>query len=400
MLFRSLSLTDLDIYPWFPTITIRSLSYTIARPNALFIKKEGFSICATKEYLGKQTFIKNLKNNNNTLLLWQKRAELYIHKNVYKAKAIFNKNGKNNSVALIGEKISSIAMYPLLIKGALEKLNLDFTHVKITSENEDTLIIVNNQMPWAELSDLQEQVTSIVQMIYQDGADGITLYQELELPNVGMGNFNFNIVHPLCFNLLDAAKKLENNQPNSHRHYLLGLAYECLNESSLAIIEFKKAFMLDSNDVDILSALGNAFFESGSLDDAFKILYKAYNQSPNNHELSNRLGEVSFILGKIDIAIKAFENALSIQPGYCDYLINLSKAYLVVKKTQEALELLHKAIKFDPESAQAHQTLAVIYEQEGDNMLAKKHALLAYDANPADSDITNLLWELTQTNKK
>ena len=396
----SLTLTDLDLHPWFPTLTVRSLSYTKARPNALFIKEEGFSICATKEYLGKQAFIKNYLNNNDKLLLWQKRAELYLCQNTYKAKAIFHRNAKNNSVALIGEKISSIVLYPALIKKALEKLNLDFQDVKLVSENEDTLVIVNTQTPWAEITDLQEQVSDITQMIYQDGADGIILYKELKLPDVGFGNFSFDKIHPLCFNLLDAAKRLNNNQPNSHRHYLLGLAYECLNERSLALLEFKKAFMLDSNDLDILSALGNAFLESGNLNDAFTLLYKAYNLSDNNHELAHKVGEVSFTLGKIDICIQAFEKALSIQPACCEYLINLSKAYLVVKRTQEALDLLHKAIKFDPESAYAHQTLAIIYEQEGQSVLAKKHALLAYDANPIDNDITNLLWELTQNNKK
>ncbi len=398
---KLLHIGDLDLSPWFATTNMRSLVYLKARPNVLSEKRMGFSICAAKEYLGKQTFIKEYEHNEQIIKFWKKRSERCLSSHNYKAKVVFHENSSKNAVALIGEQIASIALFPALIKGVLEKLLLDFRgKIKLIAHSEDILIIANKEASWVEINELNNKAFSLFTMISQDGADKIDFYEEKSLPLSGAGGFNLQIIPRAFFDLIETAKKLNGSIQNSHRYYLLGLAYECLNESNLAIIEFKKALMLDANDTDILCALGNAFAEMGNYHEAFLLLKKAFNYLPEEPELAHKLGEISFSIGEMEICIKALETAVSINPACSDYLVSLSRAYLTIKKTSEALELLHTAIKCDPESAKAHETLAIIHNEEGNHVLARKHALLAYDANPIDSDIANLLWQITNGSKK
>lgn len=392
---------NISIDPWFETLVIRSLNYLKVRPDTLHQKLEGYIVACAKEYQEKQIPIKTKKNISTEFKLWQKRAHNKLNLHNFKARVITCNHKEIHSVGLIGEKISSLAISPKLIKGALEELQLDFQGmVKLTAYTEDTLVISKSDCSWAEISDMAEKTTGLSNMISSDGCDSLDLFLEVELPKCGAGLFSFKIIPNSFFKLVDTAVRLKNNVNSGHNHYLFGLAYQCLYEPQLAINEFKKALRFDSNDADVLGALGNGLKDIGNFKEAFLFLKKAFDITPKNAELANDLGEISFKIGELNTATFAFEKAVELQPASASYLSNLGKVYLHVQRENDALVILNEALRCDPAFAHAHENLALLYKKLGDIEMARKHALMAYDANPINQSIANLLWQLTMDGKK
>lgn len=183
--------------------------------------------------------------------------------------------------------------------------------------------------------------------------------------------------------------------PPGHDSYLLGLAYECLHEWSLAVAQFQKALRQDSKDPDILSALGSALLELGQAKEALPFIKHAFDLLPEDPEVANNLGRINLECGQVNEAISAFERAVRLSPASANFLANLGNGYLLAARPDDALAILNKAVRCNPSFAPAHESLAYLHLQCGDESQAKKHALLAYKENPVDPNIANLLWRLT-----
>jgi len=74
-------------------------------------------------------------------------------------------------------------------------------------------------------------------------------------------------------------------------------------------------------------------------------------------------------------------------PG--DLYVQLAAEYLKLGQTEEALTRVNKALEVDRDNAQAHNLVAVIYAQLGQDPLAEKHFGRAVDLQPSDPYILN-----------
>lgn len=393
----SFNINDLDARSAFPTISVRSLVHLRARPDVLSSLEKGYVLCAAIESNGKQTPIQtNNRNNFEPFNLWFKRAVKHLCRHNYQARVVMINENSSKAFSLVGEQVSTIAIFPKLIKGVLEQLNLGAEKsVRLIAHNEDVLTIASLQASWNDINEINNKAMSLFKMVSSDGADPLSLFEQVELPPHGAGTFHLSLVPEEYFQLVNTAITRKYSLPPGHAHYLLGLSFECLREWTLAVNEFQKALRLDSHDSGIISALGSALIELGKFEQALPFLKRAYDELPEDADLANTLGSLHLNFGNLAEAIAAFERAVRLSPGSAHFLANLGNGYLLAARPGEALEVLNKAIRCNPSLAQAHERLAELHLQSGDEDLAKKHALIAYRENPVDTNIANLLWRLT-----
>lgn len=384
----------LSLHSFFPTLTVRSLVHLKARPEVLALPQEGYALVAFKESLGKQIPIVHQKNSSS-FAVWHKRARRHLFRHHYKARVVFVNESKN-AFALVGEQIATIALFPELIRGVFDSLDLEAPKaVRLIAHNEDVLTIAHDTASWVDINQAGEKGSRVFRLVSHDGADALSLFQHVNLPNTGVGTFSLKKVPRNFFDLIDAALMPRHSMPQGHNHYLLGLAFECLHEWGLAAGEYKKSLRFDALDPDVLHALGSALMEIGNAQEAMPFLKRACALSPENPELSNDWGKSSLACGHINDAISAFENAVKLCPGSADYLNNLSNSYIHAQRLSDALAMLNKALRCDPHSSKALATLAFLHLHAGNEEEAKKNAMLAYKEDPTDNAVADLLWHLT-----
>lgn len=388
--------SDLDTSSSFPTVTVRSLVHLKARPQSLSNIQNGYAIASAKEGFGTQTPVDAKENNSpRAFSLWLNRAQRHLFRHTYRARVVFEPS-KKAAFSIVGEQIATLALFPGLVKGVFESLGLEAPKsVRLIAHNEDVLTIGHDTASWVDINIINERATTLFRLIANDGADPLSLFEQVMLPEIGVGSFQLKVVPEVFFELHDAAMNQKHSMPPGHDHYLLGLAFECIHEWGLAVVEFQKALRFDSNDPDILHGLGCALMEVGHVKESLPFLKRAFDMMPEDPEVANNWGQSNMRCGRLEDAITAFERAVKLSPGSADYLKNLGDGYLQAARPTDALATLNKAVRCDPHSAYAHASLAHLHLASGDEELAKKHALLAYKENPIDANIANLLWRLT-----
>lgn len=384
----------LSLHNFFPTLTVRSLVHLKARPEVLALPQDGYALVAFKESMGKQIPIVHQKKSPS-FALWHQRARRHLFRHNYKARVIFVNESKN-SFALVGEQIATIALFPALIRGVFDSLDLEPPKaVRLIAHNEDVLTIAHDTASWIDINQAGERGARVFRLVSHDGADALSLFQQTDLPDTGVGTFSLQKVPNNFFDLIDAALMPRHSMPQGHNHYLLGLAFECLREWGLAAAEYKKSLRFDALDPDVLHALGSALMEIGNASEAMPFLKRACALAPENPEISNDWGKSSLECGHIHDAISAFENAVKLCPGSADYLNNLSNSYIHAQRLIDARAVLDKALRCDPHSSKALATLAFLHLHAGNEEEAKKNAMLAYKEDPTDNTVADLLWHLT-----
>lgn len=392
---------DLDSSQSYPTVSVRSPVHLKARPQSLSSIQNGYAIAASVERLGTQTSIDHKDNNSpRAFSLWMTRAQRHLSRHSYRARVIFSSDDCKTAFSLVGDQVSTIALFPSLVKGIFESLNITSpSSIRLIAHSEDVLTIAHDTASWVDINSVNEKATALFRLVSADGADPLSLFEQVLLPTVGVGNFQLKVVPPSFFDLVDTAKSMKHSMAPGHDHYLLGLAFECLHEWGLAVVEFQKALRFDANDPDILHALGCSLMEIGKVEESLPFLKRAFDLMPEDPEIANNWGRSNLDCGHLQDAIAAFERAVKLSPATPDYLKNLGNGYLLAARPEDALTVLNKAVRCDPHFAEAHATLAHLHLAYGDEDQAKKHALIAYSENPVDPNIANILWRLTMGKK-
>ncbi len=177
-----------------------------------------------------------------------------------------------------------------------------------------------------------------------------------------------------CATKTSVNKEESSTIKNPKYYYKLGLAHLESGELSQAIYYLKKAYELDSNDIDIINALGIAYARAGEKEKAKSLFLKALKINPNKGETYTNLGVLLASEGKYDEALKYFQRAVSL-----DEYKNRDKAFfniaLVYKRKGNFNlfeEYLKKTITFNPYFTRAYILL-------GDYYLKNKRYIDAYD---------------------
>lgn len=391
---KHMTLEDFDEYPLKVNLMLRSEQFTQAWPLSL---KSPSSLgpwqIATWD---NQHFrpISSVPTTPHRFALFSQLASIRIHEHHYDIRAVFQEQIEHFCLALIGNKITSIALYPHLLKGVLAALKIDASEIFVFAQSEDVLLLCDPKTPELLYTRLHKRALDLLSFFIHDGSDKLEVKSHISLPSIGCGSFNIRTIPSVFFDLIETSHDPALNLPIGRREYLKGLAFEIIREWNLAIQSFQVAYRADVNDPDISHALGRALHEAGNSKEAIIFLKRSLLNYPDDPEVLNTLGKCYLASGYPQEAQVALLRAIELVPDDAYYLITLSKCYIALHCSAEAARHLQQAVASMPDSAEGHSLLAQLYWKEGKLPLAKEHAKKAFITDPFNKNIQELLWAL------
>lgn len=179
--------------------------------------------------------------------------------------------------------------------------------------------------------------------------------------------------------------------------HTLGLIYQkCKNNYEAAIASFQAGAILDSQNEEILLALGDVYALQKELDLAMRTYQEVISRNPDNYEAYSKLGIILWDKKNINKAIEAYKSALELNPEHDVTYNNLGIVYLEDSKDYNlALDYFNKAIEINPNYTLAYFNRGRALQNMGDFREAAKNYQMAIDLNR----VTNSLDEKELQNK-
>jgi type IV pilus assembly protein PilF len=138
------------------------------------------------------------------------------------------------------------------------------------------------------------------------------------------------------------------------------------------------------NEAEAHNKMGNSYFSSGQLNEAYAEFQKAIMINPRNKEALNQLGYISALFKNHDEAVSYYKRAIAVDPEYSDAMNNLGVLYLDVGNWDEAIKWFRNALKNplyrSPEKA--YTSMGYAYYRKGEYPTAEKALRDALARNP------------------
>ena len=132
-----------------------------------------------------------------------------------------------------------------------------------------------------------------------------------------------------------------------------------------AVEYYRRALVLDPDQLIAHANLGIALIEQGRAGEAMPHLERAVALQPNHPDVHNNLGVALLAQGRVAEAISAYEQALARQSDHANAQGNLGTALAEQGRTSEAVPHLERGIALNPNHADALNTLGNIAKHEG-----------------------------------
>ena len=172
---------------------------------------------------------------------------------------------------------------------------------------------------------------------------------------------------------IDDAQKAE-------AHFYLGKFYYINSDHLKAIHECQKALELDSEIIEAHWIQGLIFVRRKIFDQAESevLTINDLMEKKNVEELKryyyHLFGELSFSKGHHKQAIDYFNKAANIESVDRQFFINASgEAYFKVGELDKAAKKLESVIRINPNHAQSHYLLGLVYQKRGEQEKAREH---------------------------
>jgi protein O-mannosyl-transferase len=183
-------------------------------------------------------------------------------------------------------------------------------------------------------------------------------------------------------------------------HTNLGKIYADQGKDDEAMVYYNKALQVDPNQASTYVHLGVMLTKQGHIDEAIALYRKAIERKMKySSPLHVGLGTLLLEQGKIEEAIYEFDYAVKLKPDATTFN-NLGVALGLKGRTDEAMENHKKAIRLDPNNAEAHYNLGNILLSQRKNKEAIKEYQNAIRINPKYTKAQiNLAVALTRENR-
>ena len=160
--------------------------------------------------------------------------------------------------------------------------------------------------------------------------------------------------------VIDDLIKTYDNDP-----FLFNIKGSCLCETgdlNNSIISFEKAITLKPDYAEALFNLGVAYQKLNQSDMAIETYEKALVFQHAYPAAHHNLGIIYFNKNQLSSAIKSFEWAVAYSPNYSEAYYSLGSAFQKNRQFQEAKKHFEKAISVNPNYAQAYESLGILCE--------------------------------------
>ena len=156
----------------------------------------------------------------------------------------------------------------------------------------------------------------------------------------------------LCKRILDLAPKLVQG------HFLLGLVALEAGDRRTALQAFGSVTALDAKHSASWAQLAKLFVGEGQVNRADAALARAVRGDPQDPLLQDLIGTVLSLLGEHALAQEWFAKACAKRPRHVGMLLNLANNHVYFGDTGQALALYERILEIEPNSPQAHWSLA------------------------------------------
>lgn len=185
---------------------------------------------------------------------------------------------------------------------------------------------------------------------------------------------------------LDRALTLNPNSPLVRG--LRGLYFQRIGSHRQALSEFQTAAKLEPQNPAWYVSIGEEFANLGDLNTALEAYQYATTVAPRDAHYWHLLAEFCARNGVYvrDVGIPAARKALELKPKDPLALDTLGWLMILDERYYEAKWYLLQAVEADPQSAEAHFHLALLYLQTGDNQAMYEHLIQARDLGSAEAE--------------
>jgi tetratricopeptide (TPR) repeat protein len=189
--------------------------------------------------------------------------------------------------------------------------------------------------------------------------------------------------------------KIEERFLDAYSFLRAGMANERTGNYPGAVRAYERGLAVAPGNVELLNALGFAWFQQGKSREAVAAFEKALAADPRHVKAHNNLALASIDLGELELAEVHYRESLALEPQpaiYSDLGFVLERQGL----TDEAAEMYRKSLELDPGSAAAHYNLAASLARRGEFAAAERHFRAALAQQPSAQTYTGLgfaLWK-------
>jgi tetratricopeptide (TPR) repeat protein len=160
-------------------------------------------------------------------------------------------------------------------------------------------------------------------------------------------------------------------------HRRLGEALVATGAYAAAESSLRRAESLEPNSVSTLTALGVALNRLDRCAEARPFLARCLELDPESVDAAAALAEAEARLGELDAAEARAQRALHRSTDHATASLALGIVYLKRERQEAARQALERAAAGAPESIEAHELLATVYEAMGDEARAETQRVLA-----------------------
>ena len=181
-------------------------------------------------------------------------------------------------------------------------------------------------------------------------------------------------------------KKVDQSAPRQHSVlHLRGLV--ALNDKRFknAIHYLKRAVSIQPS-ADLLSALGNAYNQSGAIEDAISVFSRVVQENPNNSDAKYNLGNALRSARQHTDALSYYEAAIAEDPCFADAYYNMGISLKALSRDEEAIRAYARCLELNPNDAEAMKNLANILYIKGDLETAHGFLEKVLTLMPNDAD--------------
>ncbi len=229
---------------------------------------------------------------------------------------------------------------------------------------------------WYVPEDFSGEIKMVVKLNYRKFNRSITefsLDNPIELPIVSMAEDEI---------ILSSEKETKYSENSALRYNDYGIALLRQQNLEAARRAFKKVTILNPQYADGYINLARVLIKEGNFSKAEKHLSKALELVPNYTKAKYFLAIIAKIDGDYTKAIELFQTIRKTHPNDRVLIKNLGLSYYLSEKWNNARDVFIHALQIDPEDAEAHYNLMLIYQKSGRTVLARYHKELYLKYKP------------------
>ncbi|MCW3098141.1 MAG: tetratricopeptide repeat protein, partial [Chthonomonadaceae bacterium] len=175
--------------------------------------------------------------------------------------------------------------------------------------------------------------------------------------------------------------------------YYLGLSQLDEAKYGVARTSFDRALELSPSDLRFRLAVADSYLQEKSYLPARRALLEALGFAPDSPDVHARLGDLNEQENRHAEALDEYDAALRIDPKNIGGMLGRASALSGLKRFPEAEKIVRDMLAANPQSAEAHSTLAQVLDAEGKHLSAITEYRLALAAAPNSAPLWgNLGW--------